>query len=718
MTAFVGIKKKSILPPVLKQPRYFVTFIWFIIYLTITIFTTQGLSLFNPGGVTHMSDVEFYTMFSASVLLGVGLIVYGMRFFKVKISWAIAALALVLIAIDAIALAFLPDSISANPAYFPDYQVTLEISNAMRARFFCSWVASTIGIYLFLAVVPKIMYSHRTMDFWFWVGVFVALGLLIASYIKDFQIYNDIFHFNPATVDPDFNISDLRPFSLCNNANTFGFAVFWGLCCTLILHAKYRRPINFILGVYFLFSIILIGSKNSIFTAGVVSILYLIWALATGWQKRRAQQIVIIVVVLAIGLFILLLFLVPIPALRPIRDIVALIFKIMAGLSGGNFTGRVRLWNIIWGELTARPTSLIFGIGDGAWEYWLSTILNWGNPDAACTHNGFFMVLGRFGFIGLAIYLALIVYICVKIYRSVKIYQDKWMSVLVIVLAGIILHSMLEDTTMFDFELKGVMTLGIVYLPLGISRNEYLLHRKAIANNEGYRLQPRRRIEVERKPGATDTMKLAYFISMGLMVLTVAFAPLYKDIFGSCFFFHRSSLIGLMVTFLLCPLLFVVAHMQADKGRKAISTIYIVFGLLVSITSVVVAFATRPVVYTIVLAVVLMIALILGIQGTKGSTFRWSQLWVAFVYIAIGIAFVGISHYLSGHGYVSRDNRSIIVYLGALYLAIQFLLLVFPAKQRLFAGSLVVPIHYLEWQYEKIAVRRLIKGDERIKKTY
>ena len=89
------------------------------------------------------------------------------------------------------------------------------------------------------------------------------------------------------------------------------------------------------------------------------------------------------------------------------------------------------------------------------------------------SHNGFLMVLGRFGIVGLLVYLALLVYIVVEIIKSAKVRGDGWIGVLLAVLVAVLIHSLFEDTVLLDFRLKGMMTLGIIWIPVGISKRDY-----------------------------------------------------------------------------------------------------------------------------------------------------------------------------------------------------------------------------------------------------
>ena len=695
-------------------PRYFVSWLWVVVYLAVTIFATQGLSLFDPGGVTNSTDLEFYLLFVSSIILGLGLIAFGMRYFKVKINWVLLGFAIVLLAIDIVAVELFPDHVQADPSVFTEYQCYFDITNSLRSRLICGWVAGLLGLYVFLTVFPKIFRSHRTLDFWLWVGVCVAAGLIIASFFVDADTYRTMFTVKHSEVtDPDFIFP--RPSSITNGPNTFGFAVLWGVMCALILHAKYRRFPLFLIGVFYLLMLMLIGSKTCIFACGVMGIIYVVWSIITGWKKRRRQQIALICFLVAIGGLVALFFLLPVESLKAAQETIGDYFEKMANLSGGDFTGRVSIWKEIWKHMKANPTFLVIGTGDGVWEYFVAAITNWCDFNLGCSHNGFYMVLGRFGFIGLAIYLAMIVWIIIKIARAIKVYKEKWAWVLYIILIGIIINSLWEDTALLNFELKGIMTLGVTFLPAAISEVGYLNNEESVTEAPTTNRKAIARIV---KITATDIMKMAYIISMTLMLVVVGFAPLYKDVLGSCFYNNTNSLVGLAVTFAVAPFVYTEARMQKDCGHKGFMIALLTINSAFIVGSLLAASFTASMIYPIVVGGAYFLLMVAGLIKTKGSSFIWRNIWCLFVNLIIGAVFVVISHYISVSGWININGRDAIVRLLGLYISVQLLLFALPRTPRVWGGAFCQPFDRVEKAYEKISYRRLIKGNERINEIY
>ncbi len=680
--------------------RYVLAFVLIIAFLAITVFTTQGLSIFN-NGVTMMNDLEFYLMVSASLLTGIGLLVLAFKNFKIKANRTLMVVCFVLLVIDIVAVLIFPSSIN-NEKY--GFYWTYSITNNERIRYIFGWVVGDLALYIFVGVIPALFRSHRAIDFWLWVGIGVGLLLIIASFIKESDYWIGLFKgsYSPNGVC-----------SLANNKNTFGFAVFWAFNCALILYSKYHRVPYLILIVFLALITGTIQCKTTIASVGIELMLTVIYFPIVGWKKRKKSQIIYLSIMACSAITITLIAFFPIKPLEGLSQVIKEMMKSIFSLSDGTMTGRTDIWERVFSNMVEHPTILLFGTGDGIFEWFVMA----SSPDhymdgylGIAGHNGFLYVWGRFGIIGVLVYLFGIGYLIYDAIHALKVRKDKWIGILLIVIFGFLAHSMAEDDALLDMRLKGMMFLGIIWWPLFISRRNWALKRGNVSPMPLEQAETTKR----RDLSVLDVLKTSYTVSLFLLVLLVGLAPMYASAYGGVKFNNVYSLSGLTIICLLTPLLIAELKLKNDKRQPVGFTIIHWFVVFTVAVGIIVAFVSETIAYPISIGIVLLLLLFIGgsKQDSKGVGFK--DIVPLIIKIVIGLAVVALAHSLCLYLDRSLITKTSIVAILCVYIGLVVLGFSFFPSLKDWNGALDVIGSKIESQYEKDDELLLDKADRRI----
>lgn len=676
--------------------RYLFAFILIIAYLAITLFTTQGLSLFN-GGVTTMTDLEFYLMVASSLILGAGVLVFAFRQFEVKLNRPLLVICLVLFVIDIVAVLIFPSSINGE---IYGYYATYSITTNERIRYIFGWLVGDLALYVFVGVVPLLFRSHNAVDFWLWVGIGVGILLLIASFIKENELWKGLL--NGSNIEA-------RPSSLTNNPNTFGFAIFWSFNCALILYSKYHRLPVLIIGVIFAFMAIGIQCKTVIACLAIETLLTGVYFPVVCWKKRGKEAISYIVVLAVLIALIALVAFVPIKPFENISKIIKSVAKKLLTLSGGSLTGRTQIWAEVFGNMVHHPTILLFGTGDGVFEWFVyasATDMTKGIAGFPA-HNGFLYVWGRFGIVGIIVYLFGLGYLFYDTIHAIKVRKDYWAGCMLIVILGFMAHSMAEDDALLDMRLKGMMFLGIIWWPLFISRKDWLDKKNEQPELKQVPLTSFKNLSV------IDVLKTSYTISMPVLVVSVGFAPLYETIFGNCKFNNINSLTGLVLLCFLAPLLVAEIYLLFKGGNKGKAKIILWSSALVVLWGLVFGFVSDTMVYPIALGALLLLLIVFGALGLKPAKIKFGEIVPLVLKVLIALVIVILSHSLKAYLPETITNSSVAA-LFLVYLSLIVLGAISSPSLNVWNGNIDIIGSKAEAIYEKVVRRQLIRSNNRI----
>ncbi len=676
--------------------RYLFAFVLIIAYLAITLFTTQGLSLFN-GGVTTMTDLEFYLMVASSLVFGCGILVFAFRQFEVKLNRPLLVICLVLLVIDIVAVLIFPSAINGE---IYGYYATYSITTGERIRYIFGWLVGDLALYVFVGVIPFLFRSHNGVDFWLWVGMGVGALLLVASFIKENELWKGLL---------DGSNIEARPSSLTNNPNTFGFAIFWSFNCTLILYSKYHRFPVLIIGVIFALMSVGIQCKTVIACIAIEVLLTGVYFPIVCWKKRRKEAISYIVVLAMLVAFIALVAFVPIKPFENISKIIKSVAKKLLTLSGGSLTGRTQIWAEVFGNMVQHPTILLFGTGDGVFEWFVYASATGMTEGLAGfpAHNGFLYVWGRFGIVGIVVYLFGLGYLFYDTIHAIKVRKDYWAGSILIVLIGFMAHSMAEDDALLDMRLKGMMFLGVIWWPLLISRNDWLNRKNGQPELKQVPLTSSENLSV------IDVLKTSYTISMPILVVSVGFAPLYETIFDGCKFNNVHSLTGLALLCFLAPLLAAVIYLQFKNGNKWKAEIILWSSVFVALWGLIFGFVSDTVVYPIALGALLLFLLIFGALGLKPNKIKFIEIVPLILKVLIAFAIIVLSHSLKAYLPDAITNSSVAA-LFLLYLSLTVLGMTSVSKFSAWNGDIDILGSRIEATYEKVARRQLIRSNNRL----
>lgn len=227
-----------------------------------------------------------------------------------------------------------------------------------------------------------------------------------------------------------------------------------GMLTLLCFHSlNLPKNLRLMLGLLFIFGVILSGGRVAALSMLLVIMLYLVV------KKKRIRFFGLIV-------SILIFFLIAIAGLSPFSIYNLRIFQILPGPTPGGYStqGRLLMWNL---SLNLIKQSPIFGIGYGSnmWNYIAfskNPVVE--NVAAASSHNLYLSILVNFGLIGLAFFLWLWIS-CLKTVRKLyKNYKNGFMKELTLwvtlYLISRFVASFFEGSPydIFRFFLFGVVT--------------------------------------------------------------------------------------------------------------------------------------------------------------------------------------------------------------------------------------------------------------------
>lgn len=436
------------------QPHYLLMMTCSLVFLVVTAFFEEGVAYFDPVYTTLMSNVEFFLTFSLTIVLFLVVFFLSKKYFSLPTNWVCVLLLFLLFVSDLIGLWCFPEISADKGVYY--------LSVIYKVRFSLFWLSACLAFYALLVIIPKTVFSVKQLDFYFWGGMIIALSATVYSYITEFGKY--VAFFNPETYLPYYQ----PVVSFTNNRNTYAVLLFIGICCSLYLRWKTQRWWYSLFGFFFYSNVCLTLSRNGFICSTVFLVLYFVWFFI---KRFKAHPFITSIEILTMISTLVFLFLIKPIGLASknaffinLDSYLSEIFTFSNPLSTSTLGERAAIWEYILIRLLQNPVSLIFGIGDWNFSWWLGACYKGLVPGIESAHSGVFDVFARLGLVGLCFYISLILFFGYLVCENIKHKRSgTWISISIFIC--VLIHGLFEDTNFLNMQAKDMMLFFMAYVP-------------------------------------------------------------------------------------------------------------------------------------------------------------------------------------------------------------------------------------------------------------
>ena len=417
------------------------------IYLIFTAYLEEGISLIDAVFTSEMTYVEFYLTFALVSVLWLTIIVISVRSFSITINWAVFAFVALLFVVDVVAIVSFPSVTIGSTSI---YRLTADL----RFRYIIDWLSCCMAFYVMFAVLPRVVFSERQLDFYFIGAIIIGLFAVLFSLIVEFQSYASFF--NVSTSFSNYS----SPVSFTNNKNTFGTLLMICVLCSGYLRVKKANIIWSFFSFFFFFETIIVSSKTAIFAETLFLLCLYSWLFVKEFKNHPLITVIrfLTFLILIVGAIVFVKNS-ELPFWNKLRQFLLSFFT----SSGWLLEGRTDIWQSILTNIDS-PVKLLFGTGDWNFSWYLGIISTNNGLKIESAHSGFFDVFGRLGLFGLCLYLALLVFFLRIIWNDFK-KRRTTSFVRLLIFASIILHGLAEDTNFLNMQAKTMMVTFIAFVP-------------------------------------------------------------------------------------------------------------------------------------------------------------------------------------------------------------------------------------------------------------
>ena len=407
----------------------------------------------EPNTSNLMGGAEFLVTVLGSLLIS-GLLIYlGHRYFTIKFRAPIAIITSILFLGNLMAVLLFP-TVWADPN-----GVEYVLTGELRFSYILAYGAQMLFMYIFLGMGPQVQKGENGLAFVIEFVIGAALVGIVYSYITEWSKYVNYFSalFSGQAMPPR---EDIKSYTyICN---TYGALLFYGGAAELALHHRDRRMWRLALTFFFYLNCIVVQSKTTTISFGLMFFLYLI---LDGFilikEKKRLHGYILLSLLSIFVIVSTILYFTP----SNLRAFVNNFWDNYVLDKGSSFASRVRIWKDILKLLISNPARFVFGLGHINYMYvTLYTMSYW--PPTAAAHNGFVEVLGRGGIIALLAYLAFLVYFAVIFIKLVKRQHTRHYWYYVIFLIAFFARSMAESEALISPDWNGIIACAFGVFPV------------------------------------------------------------------------------------------------------------------------------------------------------------------------------------------------------------------------------------------------------------
>lgn len=439
-----------------KKPVYIFFLLFFGLYLLLSFFAAEAVNIFQDGHGIFMNDVEAFMVNTMTIVMGVTLIAFAKRFFRVKNNYFIILVLLLLFLSNAYALFSFPNS------YVLGNGLTYELDWSKRFRYAYAFLNTVIAVYSMVVIGPQCKLTKHGWNYAYLFLSAVVLASIIYSYIVEADAYKLLFDGASCWTGVS---------SFAQNKNTYGALLLFGIMAELyllFLDKKWWWHLPVI--VFYSANEFLSFCKTSIVCMSLLYLILMIYWFANSLIKGHHVQSTTIVFLLYIALLSAFSYFVfhgdEIFGSGFLSSVCRTIRDAIVSPEGSTLEAREVIWKAVINELKRDPSYLLFGFGETNFSFVIGfTDDFWGNMTFFYAHNTFLEVWGRGGLIRLGCYvialLALLILIIVHLFKKKN--GTAWL--LLFFYAIFFFQSSVESEFLFGNDMKSTILNFLIVMP-------------------------------------------------------------------------------------------------------------------------------------------------------------------------------------------------------------------------------------------------------------
>lgn len=323
-----------------------------------------------------------------------------------------------------------------------------------------SLVSYLLAVYSILFYFNKNHPSIRKLRVAYLVIALIALTGTVYSWIRDFDAIKS-------------NLSGITPLqkiqSFFWHPNMFSLMLLLGIFSCFGLNYYKKNFIIYLLIVYFLFMICVVGSLTSIIISFVSVVVYFLIEIIVAIRRNiKLGLLNLTIYLLALSSIIIVVACSLNFDFPPVSSFFKSLFWNFSRSDFHTFTSRILIWNYAISYSDSNLFGMIFGVGFKNSYHVIGGYYNVFVDSTYTTlsaHSGYLQILLNFGVIGLLVYL---LFFCYFVYSFVRILKKDLHFALVFGLIGIALlgYAVTESVIFMNPNSTGLLIAAFFYLPI------------------------------------------------------------------------------------------------------------------------------------------------------------------------------------------------------------------------------------------------------------
>ncbi len=518
-----------------KKRSYLLALSLIVVFFIFMSFLMENRVFFDSDPQRYFTDTEFFVSSAVLLLTMAALFYLAVVSFKVRIKWWLPIVFFLVTSLLGVIL---------FPGVHFNGQLVYSLNAVGKIRFCIQILLLFIGLYICLAVIPKMTAGSVLYNLVFIGAVLLAFGAIIWSYYNETQLYVNLFSY----LFPSSGY--LVPKSFTANRNIYGFILFYGLVGEVYLAAKRPAWWRWFILLFLYFNQFFVLSKTSVVIATLFLALAAIWFFVRSVHAHPYRNISILVVLIALtvlafgtGSFNTGSF------LGWIGDYYRYVTPIFLRGSSSSFLSRIECYNTALRALQANPFTFVFGFGFGNWVPALYSTVS-GSPSGFIPmDNAWAVDLLQNGIFGVVFSLLLWIFVLFTIIKSIR-RKDPHGWVVLFLAICVFARTFTEAGDFTFLNATGVVFFLTIYLPLAADEARAKEPEAIEEANRRFLEPPQQKTAGQSLFGAQG-----WYMALALpFIIVVGLGEGFAKFFGNSVFGDVYFVVNIMILFFALPI--------------------------------------------------------------------------------------------------------------------------------------------------------------------
>lgn len=439
--------------------KYTLSSIWFWFVIVINCFFIENVPLLSTPASTGGFNNWIFSLLSGIIVL----MLFIYYFFehrnnKMKIDFILLPIFIIVLGCGLFAIWNNPtNQVFTHSETLTSY--TFNISLLEKIRYSFSFSISIIVLYSVFFPLGRRILRTRLLHWIYYIFLLVIITSITFSFIKEWNVYQSFF---------DGSFTDTSVCSFYLNPNTYGFALFLGiLCCMVLNFYKHRWWLYLLMISFFVIMLFTLCNATLIVSSIALTIYFIGTFIYQFYLKHYFRGVFVCSLLLLLPVVFVLLFMFGIKYELPYVVSLNNVLKEHIFINNfDTFSNRTDIWKGVISLLKTSPLKILFGYGYGVSSKLITFYSSFALPHVlhSC-HSAYYEVLLFGGIIGILIYLIGILYYIYCLIRLLINKQVRYSLLYLMFLLLMLAHNFVESTRFFDVSTSGMLIMVMVYLP-------------------------------------------------------------------------------------------------------------------------------------------------------------------------------------------------------------------------------------------------------------